>query len=149
MFEWDGTKWRANQERHRLDLIDGRALFDSRPVVTYPSPRGDEVRFVTEAMSAAEVGRLADEEDGPLPEGWENTVEIGIPATKPAVHLRLDRDMLGCFRSHGPGYQTWINAALRAFMSARRPECGRGGEKDRQSEGLKPALREATQGHLV
>ena len=24
--------------------------------------------------------RLADEEDGPLPEGWERTVVLGIPA---------------------------------------------------------------------
>lgn len=73
-----------------------------------------------EALSMGEVERLADEDDGPLPEGWESTVEIGIPVTKQAVHLRLDRDVLGWFRSHGPGYQTRINAALRAFMQARQ-----------------------------
>jgi uncharacterized DUF497 family protein len=46
-FEWDENKRAINLARHRLDLIDGRSLFDGRPVVTYPSPRDDELRFVT------------------------------------------------------------------------------------------------------
>lgn len=47
LFEWDETKRQRNIERHRLDLIRGSALFDGRPVVTYPSPRDGEPRFVT------------------------------------------------------------------------------------------------------
>jgi uncharacterized protein (DUF4415 family) len=70
------------------------------------------------AMPQAEVERLADEEDGPLPEGWEATVEIGIPGRKQAVHIRLDADVLAWFRSHGPGYQTRINEVLRARREA-------------------------------
>jgi hypothetical protein len=31
------------------------------------------------AMSQAEVERLADEEEGPLPDGWESTIIIGLP----------------------------------------------------------------------
>ena len=73
-----------------------------------------------DSMSQHEIERLADEDDGPLPEGWESTVEIGIRATKQAIHLRLDRDLLAWFRAHVPGYQTRINAALRAFVQARR-----------------------------
>jgi len=34
--------------------------------------------------------------------------------------MRLDADVLAWFRSHGPGYQTRINAALRGFVQARR-----------------------------
>jgi uncharacterized protein (DUF4415 family) len=45
---------------------------------------------------------------------------LGIPAAKQAVNLRLDRDVLGWFRAQWPGYQTRINAVLRAFMSARQ-----------------------------
>lgn len=71
-------------------------------------------------MPQAEVERLADAEDGPLPEGWESTVEIGLPARKQAVHMRLDADVLEWFRAHGPGYQTRINAVLRSFVQARR-----------------------------
>ena len=73
-----------------------------------------------EAMSQADVERLANEEDGPLPEGWENTVEIGLPEPRQAVHIRLDASVLRWFKAHGPGYQTRINAVLRAFVHARQ-----------------------------
>ena len=72
------------------------------------------------AMSQAEVERLAGEEEGPLPEGWESTIEIGVPEPKQAVHIRLDKGVLSLFKAHGPGYQTRINAVLRAFVAARR-----------------------------
>lgn len=44
---------------------------------------------------------------------------------KPAPHkaqltLRLDRDVLEWFRKQGRGYQTQINALLRAYMEARK-----------------------------
>jgi hypothetical protein len=31
---------------------------------------------------------------GPLPEGWEDTVVLGIPGPKRGVYLRLDPDVL-------------------------------------------------------
>lgn len=40
-----------------------------------------------------------------------------LPA-KAAIALRLDADVLAWFKSHGPGYQTRINAVLRAFKEA-------------------------------
>lgn len=76
-------------------------------------------------MPQAEIERLADAEDGPLPEGWESTVEIGLPARKQAVHMRLDADVLEWFRAHGPGYQTRINAVLRSFVQARQRADGK------------------------
>lgn len=44
----------------------------------------------------------------------------GLPATprKEAVSLRLDADVLNWFRARGPGYQTRINAVLRAYKDA-------------------------------
>jgi uncharacterized protein (DUF4415 family) len=74
----------------------------------------------SQRMSQAEVERLADEDDGPLSEGWEDTVVIGIPGRKEPVHIRLDADVLAWFRAHGPGYQTRINAVLRSFVQARQ-----------------------------
>lgn len=71
-----------------------------------------------DAMSQTEVERLADEEDGPLPEGWESSIVHGLPPGKEAVKLRIDRDVLAWFRGSGKGYQTRINAALRAFVQA-------------------------------
>jgi uncharacterized protein (DUF4415 family) len=73
-----------------------------------------------EAMAPADVERLADEEDGPLPAGWENTVDVGLPEPRQAIHIRLDPEVLRWFKAHGPGYQTRINAVLRAFVQARQ-----------------------------
>lgn len=72
------------------------------------------------ATSQEEANRLAEEENGPLPENWASTVEIGIPRPKQGVHIRLDADVLAWFRSQGPGYQTRINSVLKAFVRARR-----------------------------
>ena len=72
------------------------------------------------SMPQAEVERLADEEEGPLPEGWESTIMLGLPPRKRDVHIRLDADVLDWFRAHGKGYQTRINAVLRAFVQSRK-----------------------------
>jgi uncharacterized protein (DUF4415 family) len=44
----------------------------------------------------------------------------GLPAAprKEAISLRLDAEVLDWFRARGPGYQTRINAVLRAYMVA-------------------------------
>ena len=40
-----------------------------------------------------------------------------IPS-KASISLRLDQDVLEWFKAQGPGYQTRINAVLRAFRDA-------------------------------
>jgi uncharacterized protein (DUF4415 family) len=72
------------------------------------------------AMPQEEIERLADEEDGPLPEGWEETIILGLPPRKKDIHIRLDSDILDWFQRQGRGYQTRINAVLRAFVDSRR-----------------------------
>jgi uncharacterized protein (DUF4415 family) len=37
---------------------------------------------------------------------------------KASISLRLDHDVLQWFKAQGPGYQTRINAVLRAFRDA-------------------------------
>ncbi len=37
---------------------------------------------------------------------------------KASIALRVDADVLAWFKSQGPGYQTRINAVLRAFRDA-------------------------------
>lgn len=44
---WDEAKRESNLAKHKLDLLDASQLFDGRPVVSYPSPRGDEARQVS------------------------------------------------------------------------------------------------------
>jgi len=38
--------------------------------------------------------------------------------SKAAISLRVDADVLEWFKAQGPGYQTRINAVLRAFKDA-------------------------------
>lgn len=43
---------------------------------------------------------------------------LRLPEPKTAVTIRLDRQVLDWFKAKGPGYQTRINALLRAYMEA-------------------------------
>lgn len=46
------------------------------------------------------------------------SARVVVPQVKRAVSLRLDADVLDFFRDQGKGYQTRINAVLRAYMEA-------------------------------
>ena len=72
------------------------------------------------AMSRTEVEQLADRDEGPLRDDWESKVTVGLPPAKQDIHIRLDGDILEWFKAHGRGYQTRINAVLRAFVQTRR-----------------------------
>jgi uncharacterized protein (DUF4415 family) len=72
------------------------------------------------SMSQAEVERLADEDDGPLPENWADSISLGVAEPKQGVHIRLDPMILRWFKTQGPGYQTRINAVLRAFVESKQ-----------------------------
>ncbi|MFN4154279.1 MAG: BrnA antitoxin family protein [Paracoccaceae bacterium] len=52
-----------------------------------------------------------------FPVDWENAALVE-PANKQMVSLRLDADILDFFRSRGKGYQTRMNAVLRAYVRA-------------------------------
>lgn len=48
--------------------------------------------------------------------------QIGLPETKATLNMRVDRDVLEFFKSGGRGYQTRINAVLRAYKEAHSPK---------------------------
>ena len=58
-----------------------------------------------------------DEEEFDL--DW-STTRVVMPEPKKAVSLRIDPDILDFFKSQGKGYQTRMNAVLRAYMEAKR-----------------------------
>ena len=60
----------------------------------------------------AEAGEEAPEEFD-----WTRAVVVERPR-KRSVSIRLDEDVLAFFKAHGPGYQTRINAVLRAYMKS-------------------------------
>jgi uncharacterized protein (DUF4415 family) len=50
---------------------------------------------------------------------WVN-LKVAWPQPKQAISLRIDQDILAWFRDRGPGYQTRMNAVLRAFVDAQQ-----------------------------
>ena len=54
----------------------------------------------------------------PKPDPEWAKLRIVWPNTKIPISLRLDEQIVEWFRSGGPGYQTRINAVLRAFVEA-------------------------------
>ena len=50
---------------------------------------------------------------------WSTAI-VGLPEPKATVNMRIDRDILEFFRQGGRGYQTRINAVLRAYKDAQR-----------------------------
>lgn len=93
------------------ERITRRSLASPRPRTT------DWSRFdaLTDADIEAAVAR--DPDAAPLvDEEWFKTAEVTEPATKQAVSIRLDRDVLAWFRDNSDRYQTKINAVLRAYM---------------------------------
>ena len=47
-------------------------------------------------------------------------LKVAWPQPKQAISLRIDQDVLAWFRGRGPGYQTRMNAVLRAFVDSQR-----------------------------
>jgi uncharacterized protein (DUF4415 family) len=102
--------------------------------VTYTRYTAEEARNLPSLTDGARVDAMTDEEltanalsdpdNPPLPDDFfekakRMRLEDFMPATKEKVCLRLDRDVVGWFRARQKkGYQTAINAALRAFIDA-------------------------------
>ena len=52
---------------------------------------------------------------------------LDIPPTKTLLSLRVDSDVVEWFRAQGRGYQSRMNALLRAYMDAHRQSRRRAG----------------------
>jgi uncharacterized protein (DUF4415 family) len=51
---------------------------------------------------------------------WFRKARLLEPQPKEAVSIRLDQDLIQWFKRRGRGYQTRINAVLRAYVEAQR-----------------------------
>lgn len=56
----------------------------------------------------------------PLDEDFFADAELRLPEPKQKITIRLDKDVVNWFKSHGKGYQTRINAVLRTYMEAHK-----------------------------
>jgi len=58
-----------------------------------------------------------------FPGDWANAVAhrgLPLPSRKTQIALRVDEDVLAWFREQGAGYQTRMNAVLKAFRDAHK-----------------------------
>lgn len=58
------------------------------------------------------------------PSDWADAVAhkgLPVPPGKTQIALRVDDDVLTWFKKQGAGYQTRMNAVLRAFRDAHKP----------------------------
>ncbi len=53
-----------------------------------------------------------------VPDDWYKDAALMRWPPKEQISIRIDEDILKFFRNQGKGYQTKINAVLRAFMDA-------------------------------
>lgn len=49
---------------------------------------------------------------------WFRNAELVIPASKVATSIRVDGDVMDWFKTQGRGWQTRMNAVLRAYAKA-------------------------------
>jgi uncharacterized protein (DUF4415 family) len=75
----------------------------------------DKLRDLSDA--AIREGIELDSDAQPTDEAFWKDAKVVMPSRKEAVTIRLDADLLEWYRRHR-GYQTRINAILRAYMKA-------------------------------
>ena len=72
------------------------------------------------AMTREEIEADRDEDEEGMVIDWASAMP-GLPEPKATLNMRIDRDLLEFFRNGGSGYQTRINAVLRAYKDAHNP----------------------------
>lgn len=93
MSETTFTRMSLEEIRKLKGKTDGERLKRDEPAGTEPEP-----------------------ENGELELDWSKA-RLVTPQPKKPVSIRLDPDVLAFFKSQGKGYQTRINAVLRAYMN--------------------------------
>jgi len=83
----------------------------------------DYVRNLSEEALERSIADDPDWKD--IPPDWHEGAEVVDLRAKKLISLRLDPDIVEWFKATGPGYQTRMNAALRAYVTARRKAAGK------------------------
>lgn len=83
----------------------------------------DRLRRMTDEEVEAAV-RSDPDAGPPTDEAFWQDAELVLPPPKEPISIRVDSDVLDWFRAQGRGYQTRMNAVLRAYVEARRRQKG-------------------------
>ena len=109
-----------------ITTTDGRVLIE-QPDGTYRPAESQTDWGRLDAMTEEEVERLAAEDMAELgrDSNWMEQATVRFPRPKERVTVRLDPpDILDWLKAQGRGYQTRINAILRAYYEAQRAKSG-------------------------
>ena len=77
----------------------------------------DWARSAAMTNEQIEASAAADADEAGLEFDWDKA-SVEMPKPKAHLNMRIDQHVLDYFRSTGRGYQTRINAVLRAFVEA-------------------------------
>jgi len=105
-----------------VTTTDGQLLIEQADGSYRPAASGQTDWGRVDAMTEAELERaIASDPDDPAhdPSFWRHATLVH-PVAKQRITLRVDRDVLEFFKSGGRGYQTRIQAVLRAYVEAHR-----------------------------
>jgi uncharacterized protein (DUF4415 family) len=101
MSEKDIRRYSARDLRARRAAGESRSNFD-------------RVRRKSEAELERDIA--TDDDFKGVSDDWYKDAAAVVPAPKKLLSLRIDNDVVDWFKRQGPGYQTRMNAVLRAFM---------------------------------
>ena len=79
----------------------------------------DFARAAAETQREIEASVAADPDEAGYVIDWSRA-SVKLPKPKAVLNMRIDRDILEFFRRKGRGYQTKINAVLRAYVDHSR-----------------------------
>jgi uncharacterized protein (DUF4415 family) len=100
---------------------DGMVRVSFKDLHKISDPNFDWSRF--DAMTEDDIRKaVADDPDAaPLDMDWSDAVVLEL-MPKTAISLRVDTDIYDYFKSKGKGFQTRMNAVLRAYVAHQRKE---------------------------
>src|SRR5690348_16210731 len=109
----DGSSVRGKQMAEKRERVVRVTAEEARKM----RGRTDFARL--DAMTDEDIAKAVaeDPDAAPLDIDWTKA-RLVLPSGKESVTLRVDKDVLDWFRDQGRGYQTRINAVLRAYKDA-------------------------------
>ena len=99
-------------KRERITRYTAEDLADQR---RRGDTRSDWAKAAALTSDEIEAQVAADSDEAGMVVDWDH-VAVELPKPKADLHMRIDREVLDYFRSQGKGYQTRINAVLRAYV---------------------------------
>lgn len=85
-------------------------------------PVGDLTRLRKMSDKEIEQGILNDPDAYPTDLEWPKDAKVILPKNKVAISLRIDADVLNFYKHEGPGYLSFMNAVLRAYMQSHQQQ---------------------------